>query len=109
MIKNISIIRGLIYKGLYLFDKLSGRKQPLVTVLCYHSIANTGWFHEVTSQEFKKQILYLKEGFDFISISELKAFISGKKLITKPSVAITFDDGYKNILTVRNFLHKVVN
>jgi peptidoglycan/xylan/chitin deacetylase (PgdA/CDA1 family) len=97
-------IRKLAYITLGAIDNLLGRKPPLITILCYHSINNKGWDFSVRSEEFEKQINYLSEKFDFITLNDLNLFLKSKKNITKPSLIINFDDGYRDILSINNFL-----
>jgi peptidoglycan/xylan/chitin deacetylase (PgdA/CDA1 family) len=79
------------------------RKQKII-ILCYHSIGDDGWDFSITKEEFKKQMLLLSEDRKFITLSELDNYLKGRIVIEKPSVAITFDDGYKNIMQVADFL-----
>ncbi|WP_421381597.1 polysaccharide deacetylase family protein [Bacillus salacetis] len=51
----------------------------------------------VTTENFKKQMTYLKEnGFVTLTLDELYAFLTEGKAIPENSVVITFDDGYKD-------------
>lgn len=75
-----------------------------VFILCYHSISDDGWDFSVSPKEFKRQINYLKSKYQFIALSDVLDFCQGQKQITKPSVVINFDDGYKDIFQVRGFL-----
>jgi peptidoglycan/xylan/chitin deacetylase (PgdA/CDA1 family) len=58
----------------------------------------------VRLEEFKKQIAYLQQNFQIISMNDVEEYLEGKKKIIKPSVVITFDDGYKNVLETKEFL-----
>lgn len=103
---KISILaRRVIYIGLGYIDTLIRRKNNLF-VLCYHSISSDDWRYGVSLSEFKKQISYLQKNYQIISTEELGLFIQNKKKLQKPSVAITFDDGYADILSTREFLKK---
>jgi len=96
-------IRKGVYIVVYLWDKLCGNKS-LISILCYHSVQNDSWRFSTSPAEFKKQIKYLASQFEFISLQDVEEFIAGKKQITKPSVVITFDDGYKNLLQTKKLL-----
>jgi peptidoglycan/xylan/chitin deacetylase (PgdA/CDA1 family) len=96
--------RKFVYVSLYLLDRLLRRKSRVI-VLCYHSVAKDSWRFSIDPETLKKHILYLKKHYEFITLDDLRAFISGKKHITRPSVVITFDDGYKDVLSVRDFLN----
>jgi peptidoglycan/xylan/chitin deacetylase (PgdA/CDA1 family) len=71
--------------------KLSG-----TSVLMYHSVGNNSEFFTVTKESFEKQMKYLKDrNFSVISLRELADQIKNGKPIAN-TVAITFDDGYKD-------------
>ncbi|MFC6603534.1 polysaccharide deacetylase family protein [Ectobacillus funiculus] len=77
-------------------------------VLNYHRIRSPDWFtktleklthntelttYSVYTNEFKKQILYLKEkGIPFITPADLETYVSGEKPMPKKCALITFDD-----------------
>jgi len=93
-------IRQAVHAVLASVDTLIGVKKPMVTVLCYHSIASDDWYFSNSQQNFAKHIEILSETHDFISLDDLANYVQGKKKITKPSIVITFDDGYKNVLSL---------
>jgi peptidoglycan/xylan/chitin deacetylase (PgdA/CDA1 family) len=68
--------------------------------LCYHSISSDGWDFSVSKDEFSKQMRYLASRYTFVSLEDIKDYVKRRKEIKVPSVAITFDDGYKDILSV---------
>lgn len=78
--------------------------QPAITVYCYHSLAADNWDFSINLTEFKKQILYLSQNYNFITLSDLHAYLSGLKQINEPSIIITFDDGYSDIYQAKDFL-----
>lgn len=100
------IIRSAIHSTLATVDLLLGRKKPLITILCYHSIASDNWYFSNSFEQFSDHITALSKEYDFISLSEVEAYIKGRKIITRPSIVITFDDGYKNVLSVAPLLKK---
>ena len=76
----------------YLISKKYSRKiKP--TILCYHSIDNSNWMFSLSFNNFKKQIEYLTNTYKVVSLSDL---LKGQPGTNK--IAITFDDGYKNII-----------
>jgi len=84
------------------------RKPPLITVLCYHSISDDGTIVDIRPEEFTKQINFIRKNFQCISLDDVLAFVRGKSTVKKPSIAITFDDGYKDLFTkVRPLLKKL--
>ncbi|MEO7321199.1 MAG: polysaccharide deacetylase family protein [Burkholderiales bacterium] len=61
----------------------------------YHHVSPTPGLVTVSPQTFAAQMRYLAEqGFDTLRADQLLAFIQGSKDLDKPSVLITFDDGY---------------
>ncbi|MBI3888005.1 polysaccharide deacetylase family protein, partial [Candidatus Microgenomates bacterium] len=82
-----------------------GRKSSLV-VLSYHSISNDSWQFSIDKETVEKQLLYLKKHYNLASPEDVADLISGKKEIKIPSVVLTFDDGYKDILTLKPFFTK---
>ncbi|WP_026452701.1 polysaccharide deacetylase family protein [Aequorivita capsosiphonis] len=55
--------------------------------------------NQILFSEFKRQILFLRKKFEIISIDEFYLRFTNERLSGK-EVVITFDDGYKNNLTV---------
>lgn len=100
----VIFIRNIVYKVLFSIDQLLGRKN-LITVFCYHSISNDSWRYGVSAKSFREQMNYLfSKGYSPISTNDLQKFVNGKKKITSPSFVVHFDDGYKDILSVRAFI-----
>lgn len=74
---------------------------PDCLILYYHDVVTDEQFEKiegpnkhlvVKESEFAKQISFLKDNYEVISIREV-----GKiKRSSKPKICITFDDGYKN-------------
>ena len=70
------------------------------TILVYHRVANVS--HDplqlcVSSDNFKKQMMYFKKKFNLISLSQMANDIKSRK-IKGGTMAITFDDGYADNL-----------
>src|SRR3989344_5517617 len=82
---------------------LLGMRKARVIILCYHSIASDDWRFSVSPENFKKQIERLiLSGFQFLTLRDIDNILRGGLILRKPSVAITFDDGYRDILTVKD-------
>ena len=69
-------------------------------ILVYHRVANVS--HDslqlcVSPQNFRKQIIYLKENFNLIPLSQMVNNLKSHK-IKEGAVAVTFDDGYADNL-----------
>jgi peptidoglycan/xylan/chitin deacetylase (PgdA/CDA1 family) len=107
MTNNLIItIRRSISTILGQFDVVLKREKIYPVILNYHSIGSDRWFHTVTKEEFKKQIDYLAGNCTFIELNDLYLWMKGKKDLPRNAVVLTFDDGYRNILTVKTFLSK---
>lgn len=99
--KNTILLRRLVYSTIGLFGSFIST--PKVTIFCYHGISDSGWRFDVTKDEFIKQMKYLKTKYKLISLSEVDEYLSSNKTFTKPLACITFDDGYKDLLTIKNY------
>jgi len=86
-----------------LIDRAVLRTHNPIFIISYHSVANDTWRFSINEENVKKQIIYLKKHFEIINLKSLGFYLQGKKEITKPSVVITFDDGYKDILKLKTF------
>lgn len=90
------IIKKIIYFCLnyLLFLKPYSNK---AAILMYHSVGENDLFFNVQLENFTKQIEYLKKKkFNIISLNQLVEKIERKQIISKKTVVLTFDDGYKN-------------
>ncbi len=79
-------------------EPLLGIKSPSVSVLLYHSISYDNTIVDVTPENFAYQIKYLKRHFDFITLDQVLDYIQGKYVLKQQSIALTFDDGYQDVL-----------
>jgi peptidoglycan/xylan/chitin deacetylase (PgdA/CDA1 family) len=106
LLKSLVYARQITYTLLGQVDSSLLKKRNIITVLAYHSVSNDGWRFSVNKKTLQKQISYLQKHFDFISLETLQKYVEGKTIITKPSIILTFDDGYKDILTMQEFFKK---
>jgi peptidoglycan/xylan/chitin deacetylase (PgdA/CDA1 family) len=74
------------------------KHKPLV--LMYHSVGGFNFKHSVSPEAFEMQLKHLKDRFNVVSLSEIVLWNDGKVELPKRSVALTFDDGYKDNFTV---------
>lgn len=93
-----TLIKNFICSNFSWLESCLKIKPPLVTILNYHSISRGNSIVDVSPKDFKNQIKFLKSKFAFISLDQVTAYIQGKLKLSKPSVAITFDDGYTDLL-----------
>ncbi|HKO81294.1 MAG TPA: polysaccharide deacetylase family protein [Chitinophagaceae bacterium] len=74
-----------------------------MTVLMYHKTIDTGHTDllTVTRHQLEEQFqFFLREGYNCVSLKEIIDHISTGSPLKKKSLLLTFDDGYRNNLTV---------
>ncbi len=96
-----TLLRDLIYKLVNIF---SNSEIAQVSVFCYHSINTDTYRYSVSQEDFEKHINYLLSVSTPIALKDLKSFLDGKVALPKKAFLLTFDDGYADILKVRDFL-----
>ncbi len=96
-LKLVSIVRRCIFVTLGYADRLLNRNNNLF-ILCYHSIGSDGWRFSVKLSEMEKQMKYLLMSYEYVTLTDIENHIKGKKVITKPSFSVTFDDGYTSVM-----------
>ena len=75
------------------------RRNQQVVVLMYHSIDRSGWKLSVTPEMFERQMRYLAQKGWAVSLQDVVAYANGEKKLSAHAVAVTFDDGYRDLLT----------
>lgn len=98
------LLRNIVYSGIGFINRFFLKDKPQIVVYCYHSISDDGWRFSVTENNFKKQIQYLLKNQTAITIQDLISYVNGEKKLKKNAFVITFDDGYEDVLTVKDFL-----
>jgi len=68
-------------------------------VLAYHSVSACEWTHAVSPEVFRAQLAWLDRYARVVGLDHVEHFVSGTEQIRRPSVAITFDDGYRDWVT----------
>jgi peptidoglycan/xylan/chitin deacetylase (PgdA/CDA1 family) len=93
----MTYVRKLIKISTLLITRILGIftvRGPLV--LMYHSVGGLDSKHSISPESFEKQLTYLVSKYPLVSLEDVVLWIQGKKEIPKNSVALTFDDGYKD-------------
>lgn len=103
MFKIAVVFRRVIYLLLFFTDWALLRRNQII-VFCYHSVAGDGWKYSVDPLQFKRQIDYLTRLYQPVSLEELVLYLKGEKEIKRPSFVLTFDDGYRDILQIKDYL-----
>ena len=97
-------IRKAVYLTLGTVSKMLPWTGTETFVLCYHSINTDKWLFGVSPDTFKRQIEYLSQKYEFVTLEQISSHIHDNTKLPKPSVAITFDDGYQDIMQIADFL-----
>lgn len=72
-----------------------------VPILCYHRFGDHGDRLEVSAEQFREQLSYLKEhGYRVIPMSDLREFLHGDRALPKRAVVLTIDDGHRSIYRI---------
>ncbi|MBU5591465.1 polysaccharide deacetylase family protein [Clostridium sp. MSJ-4] len=94
----IAIISSLfIFKPAFA-NRLNKNSGQAIPILMYHSITeNDKGLFKVNKNDFYEQMKYLKDnGFNTLSMDEVYDHLQNHKPFPDRSIAITFDDGYKD-------------
>jgi peptidoglycan/xylan/chitin deacetylase (PgdA/CDA1 family)/SAM-dependent methyltransferase len=67
-----------------------------VVILCYHSIHTDGSFRSATPEQFEQHLQWLKNHCELMSLEALLDARGRGAAGSRPRVAITFDDGYRD-------------
>lgn len=70
-----------------------------VVVLMYHSVDNSDWKHSIAPAIFEQQMAYLAKRGWIVPLADIVAYAKGEKQLPRHAIAITFDDGYVDVLT----------
>jgi len=90
-----------IIKFLYTISNILGFEKSARFVLCYHSLDGKSNKYSISMNDFKKQILEFKKYNEFVSLDEILKSSEDAKM-----VALTFDDGYRDLLLAKDFLKR---
>jgi peptidoglycan/xylan/chitin deacetylase (PgdA/CDA1 family) len=87
-----------------LLTPLFARRKPSLVVYCYHSISDDDWKYSVSKEAFKAQIEFLLSQATPFDPKNIGAYLEGTYTLQSDAFLITFDDGYQDILAVKDFL-----
>lgn len=69
-----------------------------VPILCYHRFGQRSDRMEVTPEQFREQMEYLKnKDYRVIPLKDLLGFLKGERQLPKRAVVLTIDDGHRSI------------
>ncbi|HEX7316914.1 MAG TPA: polysaccharide deacetylase family protein [Pyrinomonadaceae bacterium] len=94
--------RTLAYPALYFRNRRRAREKSFPVVILYHHlIADRECLLGMPTENFVRQVRFLKEHYRVASLPEALAMLE-KGEVEQPTVVLTFDDGYaENFLTLR--------
>lgn len=67
-----------------------------ILVLTYHSISKNSWDYSIDPEIFEKQIKFLAENYSVVPLERIVDYAKNKINLPSKTVAITFDDGFKD-------------
>lgn len=98
-------LRRCIYRWIGRVRRLLPPSSGRAVIFCYHAIGDDTWLYGETKETFVRQIEHLSaEGYAWISLRELSEKLGRRKVLDRPYAVLTFDDGYRDVLAVKNFL-----
>jgi peptidoglycan/xylan/chitin deacetylase (PgdA/CDA1 family) len=82
------------------FPRLRRARMPRFAILCYHRIGIGGipFYSELPPKTFENQMRYIRSRYRVISLEQMVTEIAHPQGVL-PTVAITFDDGYRDLFT----------
>jgi peptidoglycan/xylan/chitin deacetylase (PgdA/CDA1 family) len=106
-----SSIKGALFRALEIggADKLcAGYRRDSLLVVCYHGVVShprpvqSGEYHydTVPAVQFRRQLEVLSKWYRFVSLNEATEWLVKGSSGGIPPVLVTFDDGYRNNLSV---------
>lgn len=102
---NLQIkVRKIIHFFTGSFDRLIGNT-PKVFILNYHGVSNSGWRYDVPKEKILKEIDMLLKYCKFVGLPEINKYLNQKSYSGKPVFSISFDDGYKDVMTIAKDLN----
>ena len=91
------ILRNTIFSILFLtmIHSVVWAETPSVSILLYHGLTDIcpGSMYEKRKDRFYRDMEYIRDNFDVISLLELQDIIDNKKTLSRNTIVITFDDG----------------
>lgn len=91
-----SIPKTLILSVLSFLAQIFVHK-PFVGILMYHSVGgNPSWKHAISKRSFEQQMAYVAKHFSVVPLADIVSYSKGEKNFSRQTVAITFDDIYRD-------------
>ncbi|OHA83049.1 MAG: hypothetical protein A2408_02605 [Candidatus Yonathbacteria bacterium RIFOXYC1_FULL_52_10] len=97
----IKTMTTALFAGLGAALRVVGLRSPRVMILMYHSVEDSSWKYGVSPQEFARQMDHLaRGGFMVVPLERIVDHARGRATLPDKSIAITFDDGYADLVPV---------
>jgi len=79
---------------------LQKARTPKFAIFCYHRVGMGGvpLYSQLEPEVFEAQMRFLSENYRLVSLDTLHEELSNRR-DTEPAIAITFDDGYRDVYT----------
>lgn len=90
---TLAIIAFLLSKVARIFDQA-----PQVVILMYHAVDASSWKLAVSPKAFEREMKYLAERGWAVPLASVVSYAKGEKELPAHAVAVTFDDGYQDLL-----------
>jgi|GEM_PF-784508 peptidoglycan/xylan/chitin deacetylase (PgdA/CDA1 family) len=95
----MSTLKGIVKDTVSTVIRMLPAPRNCAVILAYHSIGDDGTIFSITPKKFEEHMRWLKEKkFNVVSLSQLAAYRKAGS-IPRNTVAITFDDGYRDNYT----------
>lgn len=91
---TIAAIAFLIAQLEHLFSRT-----PQVAVLMYHAIDESSWRLSIRPPVFERHMEYLAKHTRIVPLSDVVAYAKGEKQLPAHAVALSFDDGYHDLVS----------
>jgi peptidoglycan/xylan/chitin deacetylase (PgdA/CDA1 family) len=88
---------GLLWLGLRVRRLLGGGR---TRVLCYHRVAEDEWPNTLKQDRFLDHLAHLRRHYRLIDVGSVVECLSTGRPLPRDAVAITFDDGHRDLLAI---------
>jgi peptidoglycan/xylan/chitin deacetylase (PgdA/CDA1 family) len=90
------LARFLLYPWVFLLNRKRATNQTFPIVILFgHVVADRPKFMGISTDQFLRQVKFLKKHYKIASLAEAMEMIRERKVIV-PTVVLTFDDGYED-------------
>ncbi len=93
-----SLFKHLGYLIAAALEGFAPSREGDAAVLMYHAVDTSGWRLSIPPHEFARQMKHLKRHRIVVSLADVVAHAKGEKRLPERSVAVTFDDGYADLV-----------